>query len=183
MKRLGSALLAGAVAVLVSAAPAGAQYIFLGGGATIPVSDYKDFAKTGWIATGGVGFDIGSRGLWVELQGYYGSNKHEGTSGDKTDLLSGMGALGYTFSPEAKVTPWVMAGVGFLSHKFKPGSGGSSSSTSFAYEAGAGLAFMASSRLHIWTGGQFTSGTGDNSGTKFISLLLGVSIGIGGGGM
>ena len=87
MKRLGSALLAGAVAVLVSAAPAGAQYIFLGGGATLPMGDYKDFAKTGWIATAGVGFDVGSRGLWVEGQGYYGSNKHDDGSGDKTDLL------------------------------------------------------------------------------------------------
>ncbi len=29
------------------------QFVFLGGGATIPVSDYGDYADTGFLVTGG----------------------------------------------------------------------------------------------------------------------------------
>ena len=180
MKRIASALSVGVVAALVAAAPLSAQYVFLGGGLTKPVSDYNDYAKTGWIATGGVGFDVGSKGLWIEAQGYFGNNNHSDVDGDKTQLLSGMGAIGYSFSPEAKVTPWVMAGAGFLSHKFKPATGTGGTDTSFAYEAGAGLGIKAGSKAHVWFGGQYMAGTGDNSGTKFLGILAGITFAVGG---
>lgn len=180
MKRIASAMTVGVVAALVAASPLNAQYVFLGGGLSKPVGDYGDFAKTGWMATGGVGFDIGNKGLWLEAQGYFGNNNHSDVDGDKTQLLSGMGALGYTFSPDAKVTPWVMAGVGFLSHKYKPATGTGGSSSSFAYEAGAGLSIKAGSKANVWFGGQYMGGTGDNKDTKLIMILAGITINVGG---
>src|ERR1044071_931557 len=95
-------VLVGALAVLAVSDPAQAQqpYIFAGAGANFPVSTFGDFAKTGWIATAGVGVDIGAKGLWAEAEGWYGSNKHSDVVGDKTDIFSLLGALGYTFMPE-----------------------------------------------------------------------------------
>lgn len=177
MKRTASAIAVGVVAALVAAAPLNAQYIFGGGGITIPVGDYKDH-KSGWMLTAGVGADIGSRGLWIEAQGYYGGNKSDDDT-FKTDLIGGFGALGYTFSPDAKVSPWVMGGVGILAHKFKPNTGTGSTDTGFAYELGAGLSVKAGSKANVWLGGQYTGGTGDIDGTKFISILLGVTFNLG----
>jgi hypothetical protein len=182
MKRLTAATLVGAVAVLVTASSSQAQYVFLGGGATIPMSEYKDFAKTGWMATAGVGTDIGDKGLWVEAQGYYGSNKHKAPATDeKTDLLGGFGAVGYSFMPGKSVRPWVMGGVGFLSHRFKDSTtpANNESESSFAWEAGAGLGFKAGAKANIWVGGQYMSGTSNISGTKFLALLAGVTINFG----
>jgi opacity protein-like surface antigen len=178
MKRWTTAMMVGAVAVLVAASPARAQYVFLGGGLTIPTGEFKDDeAKTGWIATAGVGFDIGSKGLWGELQGYFGNNNYEGTGGDKLQNIQGMAALGYSFMPDKSVTPWIMAGAGFLNHKYKPGSTGftSASETKFAWEAGAGLGFKAGEKANVWLGGQYTG----SSYVHMISVLAGVTIKVG----
>jgi hypothetical protein len=106
------AIVAGTIAVLL-AAPASAQYVFLGGGLGIPAGEFKDDgAKSGWLATAGVGMDIGSKGLWAELQAYLGNNKYEGDGDDKLRTLQGMVALGYSFMREKSVSPWVTAGRG-----------------------------------------------------------------------
>jgi hypothetical protein len=178
MKGWTATLSAATVVGLLAAAPASAQYVFVGGGATIPTGEFKDDnAKTGWIASGGVGFDIGTRGLWAELQGYFGNNKYEGTGGDKLQTLQGMAALGYSFMPEKSVTPWVMAGAGFLNHKYKPGTTGGveDSETKFAWEGGAGLTFKAGSRSRVWVGGQYTS----SSYVHTIGVLAGLTITLG----
>jgi opacity protein-like surface antigen len=179
MRRSAAAVMVGAVAVLVTASASQAQYVFLGGGVTIPTGEFKDDdAKTGWIATAGVGFDIGDKGLWAELQGYFGNNNYEGTGGDKLQSIQGMAALGYSFMPTKSMTPWVMAGAGFLNHKYKPGTTGftGASETKFAWEAGAGLAFKAGEKAHVWVGGQYTG----SSYVHMISALVGVSINVGG---
>ncbi len=179
MRRSGGMVLGGLVAVLAtSAAHAQAKpYIFFGGGATIPVSDFKDFAKTGWMATAGVGADI-RKGLWVEAEGYYGSNKHKSPpepAGDKTNLLAGIGALGYSFTPEKKASPYVTAGVGFMSHKFDPATGASETSTKFAYTGALGIGANLSPKIHFFLEGRFL-GTKD---TKVIPILTGLSINFG----
>jgi opacity protein-like surface antigen len=168
---------AGTIAVLL-AAPASAQYVFLGGGLGIPAGEFKDDgAKSGWLATAGVGMDIGSKGLWAELQAYLGNNKYEGDGGDKLRTLQGMVALGYSFMREKSLSPWVMAGAGLLNHDYDPGSTGeeAGSETKFAWEAGAGLAFALSPKLRIWLGGQYTGSSYVNT----IGVLGGVSIALG----
>ena len=178
MKRSKAMVMAVTVAGLFAAAPASAQYIFLGGGLTIPTGEFKDDdAKSGWIATGGVGFEIGKKGLWGELQGSFGNNKYEGTGGDKLQTTSGMAALGYSFTPAKSVTPWVMGGAGFLRHSYKPGNTGftAESETKFAWEGGAGLTVKAGAKSQVWFGGVYTS----SSYVHTIGLLAGVSIAVG----
>lgn len=177
MKRLTAAMMVGAVAVLVTASVSQAQaYVFFGGGASIPAGDFKDFAKTGWMAQAGIGVDIGDKGLFVEAEGFYGSNKHKAPAVDeKTNLFAGLGAVGYSFMPEKKVHPYILGGAGFMRHQFDPGAGASVSETKFAYTGAAGISFQAGSKLNIWVEGRFL-GTSD---TKVIPIMAGLTINFG----
>ena len=175
MRRLTAAMMVGAVAVLVTASASQAQYVFLGGGVSIPMSDFKDIAKTGWMATAGLGYDIGTSGLFVEAEGFYGSNKHKAPSDDdKTNLLVGLGALGYSFMPEKSVRPYVLAGVGFLRHQFDPATGDNESSTDFAYSGAVGLSFKAGAKLNLWLEARYLGGD-----PKLLPILAGLTINFG----
>ncbi|HEV8456095.1 MAG TPA: outer membrane beta-barrel protein [Gemmatimonadales bacterium] len=169
MKRWTAAMIVGAVAALVSVSPARAQYIFAGGGANIPVSDFKDTHKTGWIVQGGVGVDIGDKGLWVEAEGWYGSNKAKSscTTCDKVDLWSALGALGYSFSPDKNVSPYILGGAGVLGIK--------DGETTFGYTGALGVGFKVGSGAQIFLEGRWLAGTGDNKDAKMIPLTVGIS--------
>jgi hypothetical protein len=52
--------------------PLSAQGVFLGGGATFPVSDYGDYANTGYLLIAGGGRPVGDSGLGVGLEAFYG---------------------------------------------------------------------------------------------------------------
>lgn len=173
MKRLTAALTLGAVAALVAVSQAQAQaspYIFAGGGVNIPVSDFKDGFKTGWIATAGIGADVGSKGLFVEAEGWYGSNKSKITGVPKLDLWSALGALGYNFMPDKNWSPYLLGGAGVLHVK-----GGD---TKFAYSGALGAGFKAGSMVRIFVEGRWLASTGSTS-IKMIPVTAGVVINFG----
>lgn len=179
MKRGKLLSLAALLAVTLVPSVSSAQYVFAGGGAQIPIGDFKDAgAKTGWTATAGFGFDIGPRGLFVEAEGFYGSHKFEGT-GDKVNTITGLGAIGYSFMPDKKVTPYVLAGAGILAAQSKPETGGSHTETEFAYTGAAGLSFTLSERLNLWVEGRLL-GTKD---AKMIPVTAGFTLNFGSGSM
>jgi opacity protein-like surface antigen len=164
MKRFGSAMLVGVVAVLVASAPAQAQYIFAGLGASKPMGSFNDVAKTGWMFTGGIGADIGDKGLWIEGEGYYGSNDRK-VEGDKTNTFAFIGALGYSFKPEAKISPYVTGGVGIVASQYKTEAGGSlggGTEKGFGYTGAVGVGFKAGSKLTFWLEGRLLGSTGDH---------------------
>ena len=160
--------LVGAV-VAVSSASAQSPYVFLGGGGTFPMGHFKtsDEGKTGWAVQAGVGYDL-SKGAWVEAEGWYGSNKREGGT---LDLLGGLAAVGYSFTPDKKVSPYVLAGAGIISGKTKPTGGGASDTESkFAYSGAAGIGFNSSESVHFWLEGRYL-------GAKDFALIP-VSVGV-----
>jgi hypothetical protein len=53
MKTILTVFLIGMLGLAATSNPLSAQFVFLGGGATIPVSDYGDYADTGFLVTGG----------------------------------------------------------------------------------------------------------------------------------
>jgi opacity protein-like surface antigen len=169
--------IAGLAALLFAGATAAnAQYVFAGGGATIPIGDFKDYAKTGWNAQAGFGFDIASvRGLSVEAEGFYGSNKHSDVDGDKTNIIAGMGSVLYSFMPDKKVSPYALAGAGFLSHKFDPATGDSETSTKFGYTGAVGLIFSLSSKASLWVEGRLLG----SKDSKMLPINAGFSINFG----
>lgn len=171
----------GALAMTAISSRAEAQaYVFFGGGATFPTGDYGTYAKTGWMAQGGLGIDIGSKGLFLEGEGFFGTNKHEATTtNDKTNIIAFMGALGYSFgADDAKISPYVLAGAGVLAHQFRTeGPALEDTETKFGYTGAAGLSFRLSSTGRFWIEGRYIG----SDGTAVIPLMVGVSIHFGGG--
>ncbi|MGH7562701.1 MAG: outer membrane protein [Gemmatimonadales bacterium] len=170
MRRVMRSVVLGGVLVLAAASSASAQrpFLFLGGGASIPVGDFADFAKTGWIIQGGFGVPVGPSGLSVGGTAFYGSNKHDFPAGteDKTKIMAGLADLSYNFSPAARVSPYVLGGVGILTRDFEPAVGASESETKFAYSGALGLTIRVGARAGLWLEGRFL-GSGD---TKLLPL-------------
>lgn len=182
MKRGSTLVLFGVVGALAAASSAKAQspYIFLGAGASLPMRDFKNDAKLGWMAQAGVGLDLSKKGLWVEAEAFYGSNKHKAPDdADKTNLLALLGAVGYSFTPDKKVSPYVLAAAGMLNHKFVPGTGTSESESKFAYSGAVGIGYNASERVHVWLEGRYLGAGKDGT----IPVTLGVSVSFGKSGM
>jgi len=185
MKRVIGLVLVGVVGTLAAASTAQAQgaFVFLGGGMTIPMSDFKEDAKAGWIATGGVGYNIGEKGLFVEAEGWYGSNKHKDGSGDKTNLLGATGAVGYMFNAAQKVSPYVLAGGGILAHQYKPAGGGASDTESkLAVTGAAGVGIDLNERISFWIEGRLLTTLDKDYKSMVVPVTAGISINFGGGG-
>ena len=128
------------------------------------------------MATGGIGANVGNKGLWIEGEGYFGKNTYD-TPGDKVTIIGGIGALGYSFTPDKKASPYVSAGAGFLSGRFRSTStpADNSNSTKFAYTGALGVLANLSSKVHFFLEGRFLA-TKDN---KMIPILTGLSIDLG----
>lgn len=185
MKRLTTAMMLGAVATVLAASSASAQYIYFGGGANIPVGTFKDGVKTGWIASAGVGADVGKKGLWVEAEGWYGVNKWKTTAGStynqggKTSIWSALGVLGYDLMHGKKWTPYIAGGAGALGQKLKDDATSTSvSKTKFAYTGALGVGFQAGSSTHIFVEGRYLAATGTGY-AKMLPITAGVSIQVG----
>lgn len=172
-----------AVLFLALAAPltANAQSVFISAGPTVPVGDFGDLAKLGWMFEGGLIFDVGEEGLWAGVSGSYGQNSHddefEGTFLDgRTDLIVGSAVLGYSIPTESSVAPYVWGGGGILVHRFVPEVGDSESDSNFGYQFGAGLSFGsedASARPYVEA--RFQGADGSN----FVGANVGVTFDVG----
>jgi hypothetical protein len=183
MKRIVSlAVVASALAVVAPGAVRAQATIILGAGATIPMSEYADYAKLGWLGHAGVEFPAATN-VAVGVHGFYGSNSHD-YAGDKTNLYGGVGTVGYTIPTSGSVMPQIWGGAGYMVHSYKsedfPAFEGSDGS--LAALVGAGLGFPLGSvaaALNVY----FLTGFGENDETRYLGIDLGVGIPLGGGGM
>jgi len=171
MKRLCGSIVVGALVALAAATPAEAQkpFIFFGGGMSIPMSDFKDYAETGWVAQAGIGIDIGTKGLWADVEGMYSRNNYDLTN-EETTNLGGLAVLGYTIAPASKVSPYLLGGLGFLRSKTEVGTV-STTETNFAYTGGGGLGFRLSPKMLFYVEGRYMGGD-----VQFIPVMAGLSI-------
>ena len=181
MKRLISISLAAASLALFAPADSSAQATgFLSAGAAVPIGDYGDYANTGWLAQGGVGFAVGTGGVSAGVGGFFGSNSHT-TDGDKTNLYGAMAFALFTMGEEGSVQPYVFGGPGFMTHSYKsesfPAAEGSESALAAA--AGAGVNIPVGG-LTGYLEGMVLSGFGDLEDTKLVAVSAGVNIPLGG---
>jgi len=170
MRRLTGGMVLGAVVTLLAAAPARAQYVYFGGGANIPVSHFKDDFKTGWIVSGGLGTEVGDKGLWVEAEGWYSTNKPKTSCalcGD-AKVWSALGAIGYDLMHGKKWTPYILGGAGIMHPK--------DGKTTFAYSGAFGASFQAGSSVNVFLEARWLAGTGDNSDAKMLPITAGLAI-------
>lgn len=173
--------IAGVLAFLALASPAGAQSVFIGGGATLPMGDYKDYAKTGWIMTAGLSVDLGEKGLFFEAEGFFGSNKHKdtGTVKEKTNLMAGIAAFGYSFGQkEAKVRPYILGGLGLMNHQFRSDDDNAveTNTSLFAYTGAAGLVFAMGPKASFWAEARYLAGSKEGESTTVIPITVGISL-------
>lgn len=182
MKRWVTAALALAFLAISAPGQVAAQVsIGVSGGATFPSGDYGDYASVGWIGTAGLTVPIGESGLAVGASGFYGSNSHD-IDGDKTNLLGGLGAVGYGFQTGGALTPYVYAGLGMMRHSYKSENNPSleGSESDLAYGGGVGVGFPLGSLMGA-VDAFYVMGSGDIDGTEFFGVTFGVAFPLGGG--
>jgi opacity protein-like surface antigen len=176
------ALTTAAALLLLTPKPSQAQanpFIFIGGGITVPMGDFGDSHKSGWMGTAGIGFSVGGSGkLAIGGEGYYGRNSLDGPSEDATNLYGGSAWLAYRLGQPGRVAPYVIGSGGFLVAKFDPPTGPGVTDTEFAWSAGGGVDIPLSGSVSLYIEGRYMA-RGD---VRFIPIFAGLSFSFGGGG-
>lgn len=144
---------------------------FVGAGLTMPSGDYGDYAKTGWMATAGMrAWQSGDERMSVWGEGFFGSNKHEGDDGDKTNLYGGMGSLSFGLTQGSSTTPYLIGSVGYMIHSYKPGTSG------FTSESEGGIMFGGGGGVQVnnfYVEARYLTASIENSTTAFIMFAAG----------
>lgn len=182
---LASTLLALTLAAQTVSAQATA---FVLAGASLPQGDYSDYAKTGWMAQGGVGFPVGPVGLNLGLAGFYGVNNHESPpDGDKTALYGASAYVLYSIGESGSIQPYVFAGPAYMVHSYKSDTNPARGFLDPEYSAsglgiygGAGVNIPVGSLTGYVEGMYLTAISDDIDGTDVIVISAGVDIPLGG---
>jgi len=181
MKRPTLAILAMAILLGVAATRAEAQkkdikargYFGVGGGLAIPVGDYGDVAKTGWLANAIGGFTskggiVGARAdvMWAQ-NSLKGEDGHERLLGVNADVVLTPGHR------PAQWHPYFMGGVGVYNGKdTSPGVSGSA--TKLAINAGAGVQIHTGHRTDFFVEGRFLTIRTSGSPLNLIPITFGL---------
>jgi hypothetical protein len=174
--------------MLLSAPAAQAQgaEFSLGGGATVPLSDYADVAKTGYNGLVAISFVPGSFPLGIQIDGMYQRLKFDNSTANRSNqIIQGTANLVYKFktSEESTFRPYIIGGGGVYNFKNVGGDdvvlpGDGDTSTDFGVNVGAGFdikaggaGLFAEGRFH----NVFASGAGTDA--QFIPITVGIRFG------
>lgn len=161
-----------------------AQSLYISGGAAFPSGDDLSDVNTGWMAAGGVVFDIGTSGVWAGIDGTYGRNSIEDPSTENVKPFSIMGVFGYSFETQGNVDPYVFGGAGIQG--VSSSEAGVDSESGFGWQLGGGVVF-GSGNVRPYVEGRYHSASIDvGSGVsgaeldvRIFGALFGVVIGVG----
>jgi hypothetical protein len=167
-----------------------AQWVWVGGGVTLPTGDFADDEgedhNIGFITVAGLGFDVGPEGLGVFAEGYFGQNKFKDDHhGEKTSPLGVMGGVTYDFAPADPGGLYVFGQAGLMVHRYTSDDFDSDSPKGLAFGGGAGYGFPISS-FTGWVEGRYMHGmfSGEEGfedyNTAFFGVLAGISFPLGG---
>lgn len=175
MRVFGGVFLALAALSVTAEAQGPSTWVFAGGGATIPIGDYGDYAKTGFIADVGLGRTFGSGRVFAFADVFYGKNNHE-TADESTSLIGGGGNIGIS-STASSARPYAYVGLGMQNHKFNPAGGGDGGSETKPYGRGAVGVSLGSGKTTFWIEAGLIQGFGgDDGNTGYLPIQAGVSI-------
>lgn len=179
MKKLATAVLLAFLGLAANHQSAAAQSVYLGGGGSFPMSDYGDYADTGFLLVGGGTFPLGEGGLSASVEGFYGQNSHSDVDGDKTNPYGFMGGLIYGFGdPDSGPAPYVFGEAGLMWHKYSSDTFGDASESGFGYGGGAGVGFPLGG-IDAWVEGRLMNASIEDSNTMFLGAVAGISISLG----
>lgn len=157
-----------------SAAAQARGYVGFGAGLSLPMGDFKDCCKLGWLGQVVAGITGSSGMIGGRIDGMYAANKIKGASSTYsagTVKLFGANA-DIVLTPgkrPAKVHPYFLGGVGFYNAK-SSGDG----VTKFAFNLGAGLQFHTGNQMSVFTEARFISIQTDPGKTNFIPISIGL---------
>jgi hypothetical protein len=190
MKGFTKALAALTVSMLLGAPTLRAQgaEFSLGAGATVPLDNYGDFAKTGYHGLVAVSFAPSSFPLGIQIDGMYDRLKLDSSiPGDRTSqIIQGTANLIYKFktSEESSFRPYLIGGVGIYNFKLVsgdevagPGVGNTGNTgTDFGLNGGAGFDIKTGG-IGFFVEGRFHDVFTDGPNTKFIPITAGIRFG------
>ena len=105
MRRIGLAATLLALTVSLGATSASAQG-FVGGGLLMPMGDFKDGAKMGWVVNAGFRpFQSADKRMSLWAEGLYGSNSLKNVTDGKTTMFGGFGSVTYNLTADASAVP------------------------------------------------------------------------------
>src|SRR5438309_12036128 len=100
----------------IAAAQAPSVRFGLGGGAIVPVGDYKEADKIGWHGLGMVQVGLPALPVAIRVDGLYGHTTHKDMSGvavpGSTKLYGGLATAIYSHGPKGMARPSVLGGIG-----------------------------------------------------------------------
>ena len=174
MKGMVGAVVLGSLLAMSAPEAAEAQtrgYLGIGGGVNMPIGDFKDGVKTGWLGqvVGGVTLSNGILGFRVD--GSYGQNNFKGVDG-KIKLIGVLGDVVVSPKMAGSLKPYVLAGAGMVNGKPE----GEDGDTKFAWNAGAGLGF-GSGKVGFYVEARFLSVKTEGSSSNMIPITAGVRLG------
>jgi len=188
MKRIwGSGLVLGLLTVAAMAPAAGQVvptkaevkargYAGFGGGISIPVGDYGNLTKTGWLGQVLAGITFRDGTLGVRIDGNYGQNTYKNADGH--ERLIGVNA-NLVVTPGRRpmdVHPYFLGGVGFYNAKFV-GTPSSGSTTKPALNAGFGIQVHTGHRMDFYVESRIVTVRTLGSKINFVPLSVGLRFG------
>jgi outer membrane protein with beta-barrel domain len=188
MRRVATGVAAALIGLLASAHAARAQgaEFSLGGGVSVPLGTFNDFAKLGWHGLAGVSVVPTGWPVGIQVDGSFSQFSIDSVagfpkssvSGVKEQLIYGTGNLVYKFktSEESRFRPYLIGGGGVYNSKVKSNGSSSGSTTKFGINAGAGFDVKAGS-AGLFVEGRFHDVFTNGENLKFIPITAGIRLG------
>lgn len=158
--------------------------IYAGAGLTMPQGDYSDYYKMGYHGMGAAGFNLYPMFQGLAKVEYHSLPVDAATiSNDATIVMYGVDARFAPFVPAAPIKVFGVAGIGMANIKtdasFDAGDFGSvdlgtTSSTEFYYEIGAGVEFRTSPTMSAFFMARYVTVANDFADFKYVPVTVGV---------
>src|SRR2546425_6727053 len=163
----------------IAAAQAPSVRFGLGGGAIVPVGDYKQADKIGWHGVGMVQLGLPALPIEIRADVLYGHTTHKDRSGvvvpGSTKLYGGLANVVYSIGPKVMARPYVLGGIGVYHVKVDV-PGHTADETKFAFGVGGGVSVgMGASRFFVE--GRFVSVRESGGSTSFLPVTAGGRLG------
>jgi opacity protein-like surface antigen len=154
------------------------------GGASFPVSDYKDFVKTGWNAGAFVNFGVANWPVGIRIDGQWNQFAAKGIDNVHLRDIHGTADAVFNVGSGKAAKFYLLAGVGV--YNLKPTGDGTDnidSQTKFGLNGGAGIKFNVGSlspfveaRYHyVFLDGNNFDNNGSNPKFQFVPVSIGLS--------
>lgn len=168
-------------AALLGAARAPGQGVGygVGAGVLVPISDYHDIDKTGWVVGADLTYWLASAPIGIRLEGRYSqTSQREGACciDHQTKIAGGMVDIVYEFGTTGtRMRPYVLGGLGVFNLRFTATGFPASSDTKLGFGAGAGMTWrVGAGRTRIFVEGKVTTFTVNHVQIASVPIRAGV---------